>query len=84
MSTKIVRVGKAHGVRIPEPFIEEAQLGDEVQLRIVAEGILIRGVAAPSAGRDEASVRLRRRGEDGLLDELPPTAFDQTERNWSE
>lgn len=84
MRTKIVRIGKSHVVSSPAQFIEEAQFGDEVRLRVVAEENLIRGVATPRAGWGEASVRLRRRGEDGLLDEPLPTDFDQTEWNWSD
>lgn len=82
MKTKIVRIGNSRGVRIPKPFIEEAQLGEEVQLRIVASGVLIERTAPPRAGWAEAAARLRDRGEDRLLDEPLPTDFDQTEWVW--
>ena len=43
MKTKIVRIGSARGVQLPEPLLEEAGLRDEVELRLVETGILIEG-----------------------------------------
>lgn len=77
-----MRTGESHGVLIPDAFIRGARIGEEVQLRVVAAGILIERASPPRAGWVEAAVRLRRRGEDGLLDEPLPTDFDQTEWDW--
>ena len=77
-----MRIGDSGGVRIPESFIDEARLGEEVQLRVVAAGILIERASPPRAGWAEAADCLRRRGEDGLLDEPLLTDFDQTEWDW--
>ena len=79
MKTKIVRIGNSRGVRIPRPFIEEARLGEEVQLRIVASGVLIERTAPPRAGWAEAAARLRSQGDDQLLDEALPSDFDRDE-----
>lgn len=82
VKTKIVRIGNSRGVRIPKPFIEEARLGEEVQLRIVASGVLIERSAPPRAGWAEAAARLRDHRDDRLLDEPLPTDFDQSEWIW--
>jgi antitoxin MazE len=82
MKTKLVRIGNSRGVRIPRPLLEQAGLADEVELRVVEEGIIIHGIASPRAGWAEAAEQLHDRGEDGLLDELAPTDFDQTEWVW--
>ena len=79
MKTKVVRIGNSRGVRIPKPFIEEARLSEEVQLRIVASGVLIERTAPPRAGWAKAAAQLRDRGDDRLLDEPLPTDFDQVE-----
>ena len=82
MRTKIVQMGNSRGVRIPKPFIEEARLGEEVWLRVVATGILIERQSPPRAGWAEAAARLRSQGDDQLLDEALPSDFDQEEWDW--
>ena len=82
MKTKIVRIGNSRGVRIPKPLLEQAGLENEVLLRVVEEGIVIEAADQPRVGWDEAARALRERGEDGLLDEVVPTDFDETEWAW--
>lgn len=82
MNTRLVRIGNSRGVRIPKPLIEEAGLDEEVQLRVVDGGIMIEPAprARTSWGGDARLVR--ERGDDGLLDEPAPTAFDDSEWEW--
>ena len=82
MKTKIIRIGNSRGIRIPKSFIEEAELEDEVEIRVVESGVLIRKVHAPRAGWDEAAKKLRERGEAGLLDEPVSNDFDEFEWEW--
>ena len=82
MKTRLVRIGNSRGVRIPKPLIEEAGLEDEVALRVVAGGLMIEAVRHPRADWAEAARAVRERGEDGLLDDPIPTAFDETEWEW--
>ena len=82
MKTKIIRIGNSRGIRIPKSFIEEAELEDEVEIRVVESGVLIRKVHAPRASWDEAAKKLRERGEDGLLDEPVSNDFDEFEWEW--
>jgi len=82
MKTKIVRIGNSRGVRIPKPLLEQAGLENEVLLRVVEEGIVIEAADQPRAGWGEAARVLRERGEDGLLDDVVPTDFDETEWVW--
>jgi len=40
--THLVKIGNSHGIRIPKPLIEQAQLeGTELSLKVVKDGILI-------------------------------------------
>mgnify|MGYP001547072996 CR=1 FL=1 len=82
MKTKIVRIGNSRGVRIPKPLLEQAGLENEVLLRVVEEGIVIEAADQPRTGWGEAARVLRERGEDGLLDEVVLTDFDETEWVW--
>ncbi len=82
MKTKLVRIGNSRGVRIPKPLLQQAGLEDEVELRLVESGIIIRGIDSPRAGWSEAAAQIRARGEGELLDEPTSSDFDETEWVW--
>lgn len=68
MKTRVVREGDYYVIRIPESFIEEAGLDDEVEIRVIKSGVVAIGKAHdPRAGRREAAERLRAIGEDRLI-----------------
>jgi antitoxin MazE len=58
MRARIVRIGNSRGVRLPNLLIEQAGLGQEVELRVQKEAILIQSAAKPRAGWAEAARRL--------------------------
>ena len=62
--------------------VQQPSLTDEVELRITEGGILIEAVRTPRAGWEEAAKRQRENGEDGLLDDPTPTAFDDEGWAW--
>ena len=82
MKTRLVRIGNSRGVRIPKPLIEQAGLEDEIELRVVEEGLIIAAARKPRTSWAAAARRLHERGEDGLLDEPTSTRFDETEWEW--
>lgn len=82
MKTRLVRIGNSRGVRIPKPLLDQVGLEDEVELRVVDNGIVISAAGSPRAGWAEAAKLAHERGEDGLLDEPTPTRFDETEWKW--
>lgn len=84
MKTAIVRIGNSRGIRIPKPFLDQCQLRDEVVLEIRDGGLLIRGVAEPRSGWDDAFRRMREHDDDMLVDRglLPATRWDVTEWEW--
>jgi len=82
MRTRIVRIGNSRGVRIPKPLLEEAGLGDEVELRVVASGIIIESAGTARAGWAEGAARLREREGGVMLDEPAPPDFDESEWTW--
>jgi antitoxin MazE len=82
VKTKLVPIGNSRGVRIPKPLLEQAGLEEDVELRVVEGGIMVRGVGVRRAGWAEAAERVRERGEDGLLDAPVATDFDESEWNW--
>ena len=82
VKARIVRIGNSQGVRIPKPLLEEAQLGDEVELRVEAGRIVIERADVPRAGWSEAFTSMAAAGSDALLDPPTPTDFDDTEWTW--
>ncbi len=82
MKTKLVPIGNSRGVRIPKPLLEQAGLKDDVELRVVEGGIMVRGVGVRRAGWAEAAEKIRELREDGLLDAPVTTDFDESEWNW--
>lgn len=82
MKTRIVRIGNSQGVRIPKPLLEEAGLGDEVELRVEDGTLVIASATAPRTGWAEAARQLAAAEDTGLLDEPVPTRFDTEEWEW--
>jgi antitoxin MazE len=82
MKAKIVRIGNSRGIRIPKPLLEEAGLGEEVELRVVDGGIMIAAETGPRAGWAEAASLAKERGDNTLLDEVVPTRFDAVDWEW--
>ncbi len=83
MKTRIVRIGNSQGVRIPRPLIEQANLPEEVELRVEADHIVIAPARAPRAGWAKAAAAARAAGADALLGApVMPTRFDESEWTW--
>jgi antitoxin MazE len=81
MKARIVRIGNSRGVRLPKPLIEEAGLGEDVELRVREGAIVIAPAAAPRAGWAEAARRMRER-QDDTLDAFGPGRFDREDWKW--
>lgn len=66
MKTRLIRIGRSRGVRIPKPLI-----ADEVELRIVSAGVVIETAQKPRFNWAAAAKILHERGEDGILTSQP-------------
>ena len=83
MKARIIRIGNSQGIRLPKALLEQAQLGEEVQLDAEPNQIVIRPARRPREGWDEAFARMAARNDDRLPDEPASlTAFDETEWEW--
>ena len=82
MRTRIVQIGNSRGIRLPKPLIEEAGLGDEVELRLREGTIFITPAQVPRSGWAEAAHVLRENEDDQLLDPPTPTRSDEEEWEW--
>lgn len=55
MRTRLIRIGDARGVRLPQSVIEKAQLDDELEVEVVGGAVVIRGTHGPRDGWSEAA-----------------------------
>jgi antitoxin MazE len=82
MKARLVRIGNSRGIRLPKPLIEEASLGDEVELLVRDGAIVIASTQRPRSGWAVAAKHLRQRNKDLLLDPPSTTRFDEEEWEW--
>ena len=82
MKARLVQIGNSRGIRLPKTVLAEANLEDEVELKVEPGCIVIRSARRPRAGWAEAAQQMRKRGEDRLLDQPVSTRFDREEWKW--
>ncbi len=82
MKARLVRIGNSRGLRLPKALIEQADLGEEVDLQVKDDSIVISRSGAPRRGWAEAAKTLVASGEDELLDEPVLTRFDREDWEW--
>jgi antitoxin MazE len=82
MKTRIVRIGNSQGIRIPKLLLEAAGLESEVDLTAKRGVLMVRPVNSPRAGWAEAFREMAARGEDTLLDDVPPSLSKWDEEEW--
>ena len=85
IKTRIVKIGNSQGIRIPKPVLEQLGFGDEVELEILPDQLVIRSVHTPRSGWDEQFKAMAAAGDDQLLDgeDVPLTEWDDVEWEWS-
>jgi antitoxin MazE len=83
MKTELVRIGNSRGIRIPKPLIEQCGFGDEVDLRVENERLIISPDRLPRAGWEERFRAASPAAADELLLETATTNdFDRNEWQW--
>jgi antitoxin MazE len=80
--TRIVKIGNSQGIRIPKLFLEQSGIESEVEIDVQGDHLIIRSVAYPRAGWDEALAKMSENGDDLLLDDVMPTEWDESEWEW--
>jgi antitoxin MazE len=78
----IVRIGNSRGLRIPKALLEQAGIGDAVDLTVEDGRLVVSPLRHPREGWDEEAARMAALGDDELLDPETPTPFDEDEWEW--
>ena len=83
MKTRIVKIGNSRGIRLPKPLIEKAGLGEDVELRVVATGLLFRASGADTRGMGRSRCQdARSVTKTDCSMSRPLTDFDVSEWIW--
>ena len=80
--TQIVRIGNSRGIRIPKVWLDQLELGVDVELELESDQIIIRSARRPRQDWDEQFRRMAEAGEDRLLDPVMLSTWDVDEWQW--
>jgi antitoxin MazE len=84
MRTRIIKIGNSQGVRIPKLLLEQAGLGEEVELVVQDSQVLIRAMGKARRGWEDSFRDMAQLGDDRLVDEdlTGRTRWDEEEWEW--
>ncbi len=80
--SKIVKIGNSRGIRIPRSVLEQAGLTDEVEMTVEGNKLIIQAFRQPRQDWEDQFAEMAKQGDDQLLDETPPTQWDEEEWTW--
>jgi antitoxin MazE len=82
MRANIIRIGNSRGIRIPKPLLEQAGLGNTVELRAEKGRLVIQPGHAPREGWEQAFAAVAVRTDDRAVPGEITNAFDRNEWTW--
>jgi antitoxin MazE len=84
VKTRIVKMGNSKGVRIPKTLLEQLGLGEEVELSVRENQLVIRSSRKVREDWEKQFEQMARRGDDRLLDEqaVSTSEWDADEWEW--
>jgi antitoxin MazE len=85
ITSRVVRIGNSRGIRIPKLLLDQLKFGEEVELLVEQDHLIVRPVRRPREGWDEQFKLMAERKEDYLLDAASPnlSRWDEEEWEWS-
>jgi antitoxin MazE len=83
IKTKIVRIGNSQGIRIPKLLLDQTDFGNEVELEVQENRIVIRSSKSSRHGWEEQFKMMAKQGDDRLLDEVVQfSSWDEEDWEW--
>ena len=84
MKARIVKIGNSRGIRIPKPLIEETGLGEEVEIQVEGNRLIIAAVDRSRADWAASFRKMAQTGDDALMDGDAEfrTLWDEGEWEW--
>jgi antitoxin MazE len=84
IKSRIVKIGNSQGIRIPKLLLEQSNLGEEVELVLQADQIVVRPIHRVRHGWEEAFKVMSEQGHDELLDGDALVSTDWDEEEWGQ
>ena len=84
VKTRIIKIGNSQGIRIPKRLLEQTHLGDEVELELHANQIIVRSAYPVRHDWETTFKAMAEAGDDALLDggTIIPTVWEDDEWEW--
>ena len=83
IKTRIVRIGNSKGIRIPKLLLDQTDFGNEVELELQENRIVIRSSRSSRHGWEEQFKMMAEKGDDRLLDEaIQLSSWDEEDWEW--
>ena len=84
IKTRIVKIGNSRGIRIPKLLLDLAELGDDVEIEVQGDQLVVRPARGPRQGWDAKFAEMASRGNDKLLDSeiISLSSRDNDEWEW--
>ena len=79
---RLVKMGNSRGIRLPQAFLEQADLDEEVELEVQDGQVIIRLVPRPRRGWEKLFDGMTARGDDRLLDSKAFSLTTWDEEKW--
>jgi antitoxin MazE len=84
VKARIVKIGNSRGVRIPKLLLDQANLGNEIEMEVQGDKLIIRAPHTPRQDWDRQFDKIAGLGNDKLLDSgaLSTSSWDKDEWEW--
>ena len=83
IKTRIIRIGNSKGIRIPKILLDQTNFGEEVELELEENRIVIRSSHSSRQGWEEQFIKMAEQGDDILIDEaVKLSSWDEKEWEW--
>lgn len=69
IKTRIIKIGNSQGIRIPKLLLEQTNFGNEIELELQENQIVIRSSQKSRHGWEDQFKLMAEQGDDRLLDE---------------
>ena len=81
MKASIIKIGNSHGVRIPKPLLDQCGFGNEVELEVQNDSLVIKPRKKIRRNWEDAFMKMAGNTDDKLI-ETPSTDWENGEWEW--
>ena len=81
MKVNLIKIGNSQGVRLPKILIEQCGFGEEIELEVKGDALVLRPSRPVREGWDEDFAK-KAKAEPPLLPDHMSSEWDETEWTW--